>query len=105
LEEGMERVIDEMVCVCGETLRGKLDENGSTVKGSLAEEYEQHLRREDHRISPAQWATAYEKIAEGRERMKKQGWCLQVADRFTIRRPAMFTDAVFAWRQGRNSDG
>jgi len=56
--------MDEMTCVCGEVLRG---EKG---KGELARQYQEHMLREDHKSSPAQWATAYEKIQAGKERAK-----------------------------------
>ena len=63
----------EWECKCGETLKGKSDQDGKYILGSVAKEYQKHMNRPDHKSSPAQWATAYERIVAGKERAKKQG--------------------------------
>jgi hypothetical protein len=68
----MSKVVDEMVCLCGEVLRGKLDSEGRTIKGSLAAEYESHMIGPDHKASPGQWARAHDKMVEGREKAKSR---------------------------------
>ena len=62
----------EMTCVCGEVLKGKKSSLGDYLVGSVAEEYAEHMKREDHKASPSQWATAHEKIAEQKERAKSR---------------------------------
>lgn len=62
----MEIEMDEMTCLCGEILRG---EKG---KGEIAKQYDQHMMREDHKASPAQWGEAYRRIESAKERAKKQ---------------------------------
>lgn len=64
--ETREVVMEEMVCMCGEALRGELG------KGQIWEQWENHLKRPDHQASPAQWKTAYDRIAEWKEKAKKQ---------------------------------
>jgi hypothetical protein len=63
----------EMECICGEVLRGEQSEKGQKELGNLAKQYQEHMNRPDHKSSPAQWATAYERIVAGKERAKKQG--------------------------------
>ena len=65
MEEKAEVQMDEMECVCGEILK-------SEVPGEVAAQYAEHMNREDHKASPAQWTEAQKRIEAGRERMKKQ---------------------------------
>jgi hypothetical protein len=49
-------VAKPMTCVCG--------------KPVTVDELYQHLMRDDHRSSPAQWGEAYKRIEAGREKAK-----------------------------------
>ena len=55
----------EMKCLCGEILR-------SEEEGGLAKQYQEHMKREDHKASPAQWATAHERIEANKEKAKSR---------------------------------
>lgn len=54
----------EMECVCGELLK-------SDEPGGLYKLWEEHKRRDDHRPTPAQWATAYEIDQKNREKTRQ----------------------------------
>lgn len=60
----------EVECVCGEVLRAPKGIKGG--RSELAELYQSHMIRDDHRSSPAQWKEAYDRIEKARERAKKQ---------------------------------
>jgi hypothetical protein len=38
----------------------------------LAKQYQEHMQREDHKASPAQWATAHERIEANKEKAKSR---------------------------------
>lgn len=62
---------DEMECICGEVLTTEeQSDRPEKETGKLWEQYQDHLRRPDHQISPGQWATAHEKIQEMKEKAK-----------------------------------
>jgi hypothetical protein len=56
--------MDEMECICGEKLVGK---KGA---GELHGQYQEHMKREDHQSSPAQWTEAQKRIELAKERAK-----------------------------------
>lgn len=60
------KVMDSMTCLCGEVLSGVRGEGG------LAKQYQEHMKREDHKASPAQWATAHERIEANKEKAKSR---------------------------------
>lgn len=62
----------EMECVCGEVLRAEQSAKGKKELGNLAKQYQEHMMRPDHQISPAQWTEAQHRIELGKERVKKQ---------------------------------
>lgn len=62
---------DEMVCICGEVLTTEeQSDKGQKETGHLARQYQEHMMRPDHQPSPGQWATAHEKIQEGKDLAK-----------------------------------
>ena len=63
--------MDELVCVCGETLRAEQSDKGEKELGNLAKLYEEHMRRADHQPTAAQWLEAGKRIAEARSRQPK----------------------------------
>lgn len=61
---------DEMVCICGETLRAEQSDKGEKELGNLAKQYQQHMSRPDHQASPAKWFEANKKMDAAKERAK-----------------------------------
>lgn len=57
-------------CVCGEVLKAGAVKPGEPSE--LERKFREHLAREDHQDSPAQWAEAYKRIEAGREKAKSK---------------------------------
>lgn len=60
-------VLSELECGCGETLRYDKDDPRSR---RIYLQYEEHMKRSDHKPTGGQWTDAHEKIQESRERAK-----------------------------------
>lgn len=63
---------DQMECICGEVLKGEQitpeeRKAGKKELGNLYRQYQQHMLREDHQSSPAQWAEASKRIEKAKE--------------------------------------
>lgn len=64
---------DEMTCICGEVLTTEeQSDKCQTETGKLWEQYQEHLRRPDHAVSPAQWAEAADRMSQWKEKAKKE---------------------------------
>ena len=55
---------NEMICLCGETLK-------TNVRGGLWDQYQQHMKREDHKATGEQWTEAANRMAKWKESAKK----------------------------------
>lgn len=57
------RPVTPVECQCGELISGETGEE-------VYRKYHEHLAREDHQPSPAQWHEAYDRIQEAKEAVK-----------------------------------
>ena len=71
--------MDEMECICGETLRVEQfdkpvpwDPKKSKQTGNLMKLYQEHLRRPDHKPTQGAWLEAANRIDKAKESAKEK---------------------------------